>query len=152
MIMHIVIRPETIEISSHRRATGVVYFAADQDVFPEANWNDFVDLLLLEWSRQLLGVVSGKAEQATLRFMDGPFSVGLVCEANQCKALFKHGDEMVGSVDNIGLISLIQSLVSASESVLSSHTFRTGMPKQAAELRVAINQLKSALPQNEGAH
>jgi hypothetical protein len=145
--MKIVIRPESIEVSSHKRATGVIYFADNQMVFPEANWNDFVDVLLLEWSRQLLGVASGKVEQVTLRFMDGPFSVGLVCEATQCRALFKHGDKIVGSVGEIQVADLIQSFMNAGESLLSNRAILTQMPKEAAELRVALNQLKSGVPQ-----
>ena len=145
--MRVVIRPETIEVSSHNRATGVIYFADNQKVFPEANWNDFVDVLLLEWSRQLLGVASGRMEQVTLRFMDGPFSVGLVCEATQCRALFKHGDKVVGSVGEIEVADLIQSFMSAGESLLNNDAFLTQMPKEASELRVALTQLKRGVPQ-----
>ena len=145
--MQIVVRPESIEVSSYKRATGIIYFADDQKVFPESNWNDFVDVLLLEWSRQLLSVVSARVEQVTLRFMDGPFSVGLVCEAARCRALFKDGDKIVGSVGEIDVADLIQSFLSAGESLLSNRAFLTQMSKETSELRIALHQLKGSVPQ-----
>jgi len=145
--MQIVLRPETIEVSSHKRATGIIYFADYQRVFPESTWNDFVDVLLLEWSRQLLSVLSARVEQVTLRFMDGPFSVCLVCEGAQYRAFFKHGDKIVGSVEEIDVAALIQSFLSAGESLLSNRAFLTQMSKEASELRIAFNQLKGSVPQ-----
>lgn len=145
--MRVVIRPETIEVSSDNRVTGVIYFADNQKVFPEANWSDFVDVLLLEWSQRLLGVASGRMEQVTLRFMDGPFSVGLVCEATKCRALFKHGDKVVGSVDEIEVADLIQSFLMACETLLNNGAFLTRMPKEASELRVVLTQLKGGIRQ-----
>jgi len=143
--MQVFIVPDSIEVSSHNRATGVIYFADNQRAFPEVDWNDFVDVLLLEWSRQLLAVVSGRVEQVTLRFMDGPLSVGLVCEAARCGALFKQGDRIVGSVVDADLAELITSVVTAAESLLGNYVFLTKMPNEASELCIEVTQLKRQL-------
>src|SRR6266566_4616161 len=133
--MQVLIRPDSIEVSSHNRATGVIYFADGQTSFPEAGWNDFVDVLLLEWIRQLLDFVFGKREQVTLRFMDGPFAVRLTRKAGGCRAHFEHGNGNVVRENSIEVAELIRSVVIAADGLLANRAFLTRMPRESSELR-----------------
>lgn len=145
--MQIVIRPESIEVSSHKRATGVIYFTDNQTAFPEVGWNDFVDVLLLEWSRQLLDFVSGKQEHVTLRFMDGPLAIRLTRDAGGCRAHFEHGNKTVVRESTIEVAELIKSAVIAADGLLTNRVFLAQMPKEAEGLRIVLNQLQKSVPQ-----
>ena len=143
--MQIVVSPESIKVSDHERATGVIYFADHQAAFPEVGWNDFVDVLLVEWSRQLLGFAQNKTEQITLRFMDGPFAVRLSREAGGCKAYFERGDRAVVRANFIEVAELMKSLVIATTALLENPSFLTQMPRESSELRTVLNELQRAV-------
>lgn len=45
--------------------------------FPEAQWTDFVVVVLCWWCRAAFQLLQGQTESAELRFMEGPFLVEL---------------------------------------------------------------------------
>ena len=64
----------SLRFSNGKRLTGNIYLRWEDVSFPEEDWNDFVDVVLLWWWDALVGLKEG-AGGCELRFMDGPFWV-----------------------------------------------------------------------------
>lgn len=73
--MKIEFAPTSIHQGSKGSVTGVIYFDFDPThQFPVFGWNDFVVVLANWWLSALADLMRG-ADQAQLRFMDGPYWV-----------------------------------------------------------------------------
>lgn len=64
------LRYDSLDFTKHGRITGEIYASMDDVDFPEAGWNDFVDVLLMWWSEELLNNANPH-----FQFMDGPYHI-----------------------------------------------------------------------------
>ena len=67
------IKDDSIKISFKGNVTGIIYLQYDNFIFPEENWNDFIVILLTDWSKKLINLASKGTSEEVFRFMDGPF-------------------------------------------------------------------------------
>lgn len=90
------IAEDSIEHTSSRIVTGVVFFDFGEIKFPESEWNDYVVVILSWWLVALRDIVEGRVDTVELRFMDGPFWVSVRNFANDdCEVQCMKGDDEV---------------------------------------------------------
>lgn len=142
--MQVIVDPSTIKVSkSSKLVTGSICIVNGSMAFPETNWDDFVNVLLLWWSEELFRLTCGAARKVKLRFMDGPFSVDVVYKRGRYSAYFKERNK-IESICVVEMQQLILSLLRAGDSLLSNHVYLTQIPDEASKLRLALKELSSA--------
>jgi hypothetical protein len=63
---------ESISFAGRGLITGILFFDFGVFQFPEREWNDAVVVIVDWWLTALIRLVTGRTEEAELRFMEGP--------------------------------------------------------------------------------
>jgi hypothetical protein len=89
--------------------------------FPEADWNDFVVVILEAWVSSILRVLRGLSDCELVHFMDGPYAVEISALAPGAVRLraIEHGRDEVAQVVTKA-IALVENLLAASEIILTA--------------------------------
>jgi hypothetical protein len=142
----IVVEPNSTRLGHKGPVTGVVWLAIGDTAFPSRDWHDFVVVVLEWWTYAVLQLLRGISKHEVIHFMEGPYLVELSIGAGQAWSvdLFETGQH-VGRWD-IAPRVLVQSLLSASESVLETCRRETMWSNDAEKLATSMSSLKDELP------
>lgn len=62
---------------SRGKGLGKIYVKIGEDYFPEENWDDFMFMVLSEWSYALTKMIKEKENEGVLEFVDGSLAIKL---------------------------------------------------------------------------
>ena len=148
MSLEVYMDPESVMVEGnyYPLPTGIIYVEDDEGAFPDYDYNDFVSVLLDWWTKELVNFAWG-AKAVKLRFVDEHYYIHLVHEDNNvCKAYLGQttlsGNEVTRECE-FDLDDLIKSLSRAVNALLRNEEFTKSKPKEAEELRYALDRLRS---------
>ena len=134
-----------------RNVRGVLVVRLGDHVFPDAQWDDFVPIILNWWLAEMTELVAARATNGRFRFMDGPYELQIDRDEARIRLVRKEiaGDDLIAG-DKIDLPAFAQSLLAAAESVHAACSERglvdaesRALPKAVADLRrVLMARLK----------
>lgn len=78
----VIVEPTTFEYGSGNSLTGQIWVEVNGQEFPEVRWSDFPLVLLGRWCQAVAEALRALDEERDLRFMDGPFCIGLSAQSN----------------------------------------------------------------------
>ena len=81
--IRIVIDEGTLELTSLRQVSGVIYVQLSERSFPSQGWHDLCASVLSMWLFSMNRYLLGLDETATLYFMDGDYTLKLIHQGNQ---------------------------------------------------------------------
>jgi len=70
----IIIRPESLALTSQRSLVGVIYFQINEHQFPDGNWSDFI-VILAHWVLSSSKMKDSSVDSVRFGFMDGPYEL-----------------------------------------------------------------------------
>ncbi len=81
--IRIVIDEGTLELTSLRQVSGVIYVQLLEHPFPSQGWHDLCASVLSMWLFSMNRYLLGLDETVTLYFMDGDYALKLIHQGNQ---------------------------------------------------------------------
>lgn len=81
--VRIVIDEGTLELTSLRQVSGVIYVQLSERSFPSQGWHDLCASVLSMWLFSMNRYLLGLDETAALYFMDGDYALKLIHQGNQ---------------------------------------------------------------------
>lgn len=148
--MKVVLDPESIQmgVGYYTLPMGNIYFEAGDDVFPNREYTDFVSVLLLWWTEELINFVWG-ARTVKLKFIDEHYYIHLAHEEEDgvefCKVYFgetRLNGNIVIRESEFDVIEFTKSMARAVNTLLRNEEFTKDMPEEAAELQLAYGRLQ----------
>jgi hypothetical protein len=141
----IVTNIDSIERTPSGAITGKLAFRVGSVFFPEADWNDFVVVILTMWWNALQELDTRVKTSVDLHFMDGPF----FCRAsldNEGKVNLKFidarsGEKLLQKVE-IGYKTIENALLRASKDVLAAVKSRNWISADIDRLEALIRHLE----------
>jgi hypothetical protein len=114
-----------IDQSFTRAKSGVVwgriYFEIDNtESFPDSEWTDMAVAFEVAWLRALVGLAEKQSVFESVRFYDGPFAVSLSLEGLGMVKLSLIHKEVVRSVVEASIESLLQNAILGAKESLSA--------------------------------
>lgn len=151
--MRVVLDEESIQVEGnyYPLPVGNIYIEDYEGAFPSDDYSDFVSVLLLWWTNELINFYWG-AKTVKLRFMDEHYYIHLIhdgaddlewCQANFGESTLQ-GVELTREVE-FDLPQFTNSLAQAVNTLLRNQTFVEKMPEEAAELQLAYGRLRQLL-------
>jgi hypothetical protein len=122
----------------------------DDMSFPTDMWSDFAVLLLIEWASASLSVLLGREKAVEIRFLEGPYHVGLALgDSGQCRlTLTEDRARPVVLAECVALVRpLAQSVLQASEDILAVSYENGWYDRYSGQLASLVVRLKDALLQ-----
>lgn len=134
--MRIVFDTSTLEQRGNRgrSITGHVYFAFNGFSFPSSDWNDFVVVIVSWWLDALQTIREN--QEATLRFMDGPYSLVLSVEKSDTALArcIEERDELVTIHQEFVELSDLCSEIHSLAQLIVFHCRENGMESSDVDL------------------
>ena len=113
--------PASLHSSGTGPVSGKLWLEMDSVAFPEADWDDFVIVILAAWADALLQLQSGLASRAHVHFMEGPYEVELLGPRGGLVGVHARESEAKPCLTgNVPFSQLSGSVVSASFSMLDA--------------------------------
>ena len=110
----------SVESTPSGSIVGRVWIEIDGFAFPEAGWYDFPVAILTWWIEALRGLVSHSSDEATLRFMDGPFETRVESGDQGVMATFLRSGSPVRSTAEVEPDELLTSALESAEALVST--------------------------------
>ncbi len=148
--MEVYLDPESIQIGSgyYPLPMGNIYFVDDVGAFPDYDYLDFVSIVLVWWTNELMSFAWG-AKTVKLRFVDEHYYIHLIHEqeANKekCKAVLGEmtlGGNQVLRECEFDMNQFAKSLAMAVNTILRAENFIRDFPEEAAQLQLAHGRLR----------
>jgi len=93
--LNVIVRDESIEAHPDGSVTGVVFWNAGTQSFPDSDWNDMIVIVLGWWVKAVTRLLSGTSVSEEIYFMDGPYK--LACATKDgiltCQFINRHDEE-----------------------------------------------------------
>lgn len=130
---------------------GNIYIEDDEGAFPSDAYCDFISVLLLWWTNELISFYWG-AKTVKLRFMDEHYYIHLMhdgsddlgwCQAHLGESILQ-GTELTREV-YFDLPEFTRSLAKAINTLLRNEAFVARMPEESAELQLAYGRLRQLI-------
>ena len=119
-------------------------------LFPHAEWTDFTVVILDWWVVAALRLLKGEQQTIEVRFMEGPFLVGIEAQSERTwkLKLIDAGHRADVKVEAIvEALPLIRSILSAADAVLTLCRERRWWSSDAEALVSSLALLKSRCPE-----
>jgi hypothetical protein len=121
--MKLILNEESVRFSESKLSDVVfaqIFFEIRPEIFfPEHSWDDFVEIVLSWWMEEMIGFLVDGSD-ATLRFMDGDFSVTVVSSVNkEAEFRFFEGKKLIDVV-HADFIDFSRAILVASRSLSRS--------------------------------
>lgn len=151
--MNVVLEPDSIQmgVGYYTLPMGTIYFEAGDVVFPNRDYKDFVSVLLLWWTEELISFVWG-AKTVKLKFIDEHYYIHLAHEEENgvevCKVYYgetRLNGNVVIRESEFDVARFAKSLARAVNTLLRNEEFTKELPEEAAELQLAYGRLHQLL-------
>jgi hypothetical protein len=150
----IIVNTSSIERASSSLISGQVHWLHQQFVFPDIEWWDSPVVVFTWWLDSVTGLING-SQQASMDFMEGPFSIEIVTtDGNACTLRFtrrgQRAVEIIGE-EQTTLGAMLDALIHASADVLAACEQASWRSSDIDALRAALDRARSVQQTGGGA-
>lgn len=117
--VRIVIDEGTLELTSLRQVSGVIYVQLSERSFPSQGWHDLCASVLSMWLFSMNRYLLGLDETATLYFMDGDYALKLIHQGNQQTIVrFMEPNDVCAMKSEIDILYFAGQMLAASAKIM----------------------------------
>lgn len=117
--IRIVIDEGTLELTSLRQVSGVIYVQLLEHPFPSQGWHDLCASVLSMWLFSMNRYLLGLDETVTLYFMDGDYALKLIHQGNQQTIVrFMEPNDVCFMESKIDISYFAGQMLAASEKIM----------------------------------